>query len=75
MNESMMLMFRDTMTLLIEKAREAKAEKDSSNSDYDIGRLMAFHDIISTIQQQASAFGVSLAEIGLDSVDPDVELL
>lgn len=75
MSESAMHFLRDTVELLVSKAREAKSEKDVSQSDYDIGKLMAFHDVISTLQQQANAFGLSSEEIGLDKIDPDLELL
>ena len=75
MSENVLLLFRDTVDLIVAKAREAKLEKDSSQSDYDIGKLMAFHDVISTIKQQVIAFGISPDEAGLDKIDPDLELL
>ncbi|MFN7814428.1 MAG: hypothetical protein ACK5SI_17435 [Planctomycetia bacterium] len=75
MSDTALMLLRDTIEILVSKARDAKAEKDASNSDYDIGKLMAFHDVISTIQQQVSAFGLAPEEVGLDKIDPDLELL
>jgi hypothetical protein len=62
-----------------EKARQAKIEKNaaigSPNSDYAIGYLMAMHEIISLMKQQAEVFVIKQDEIGLADIDPDSELL
>jgi hypothetical protein len=69
----------DLGVLLKEKAIEAKQAKDAlSNHEargYELGRLMAYHEVISLMQQQAVAFDVSLNEIGLEDFDPDRRLL
>jgi hypothetical protein len=41
----------------------------------ETGRLMACNEIISLMQQQAVAFGLSLEEISLDGIDPDNDLV
>lgn len=70
---------RDLGNLLREAAASAKRERDelndSSQRDYAVGRLMAYHEVVSLMQEQAAAFGIPLADIGLDSIDPDRELL
>lgn len=70
---------RDLGLLIKEKAFDAKHAKESSvgtaNHQFDLGRLMAFHEVISLMQQQAEAFGIPFEEIGLTDVDPDHVLL
>ena len=75
MSDTAMLFLRDTIEIILSKARDAKTEKEASKSDYDIGKVMAFHDVISTLRQQANAFGLTLEEMGLDHFDPDSDLL
>jgi len=69
----------DLIVLLKEKALEAKQAKDALSNhearDYELGRLMAYHEVISLMQQQAVVFGISLNEIGLEDVDPERMLL
>jgi hypothetical protein len=68
----------DLCALLKEKARQAKADCQAvSNKDekYLLGRLMAFHELISLMQQQAEVFGIPLAQLGLHDIDPERDLL
>jgi hypothetical protein len=60
------------------KSLEAKKESRISPEDeraFALGRLMAFHEVISLMQQQAQAFGITLEEIGLDDIQPEKDLL
>lgn len=80
MNNSECTAYVHDLGLLIkEKAFEAKSAKESSigavNHQFDLGRLMAFHEVVSLMQQQAEAFGIPLQEIGLADLDPEKELL
>ncbi len=75
MNDTEMNYVRDLVGMIVEKAKEAKQRRDSSNADYDIGRLMAYHEVVSLIQQQAEVFGLSQDEIGMPQINPDVDLL
>ncbi len=62
---------RDLCALLKEKALEAKEESRTVPEDeraFALGRLMAFHEVISLMQQQAQAFGIPLEELGLGLV-------
>ena len=36
---------------------------------------MAFHEVISLMQQQVQAFGIPLEDLGLDDIQPEKELL
>lgn len=70
---------QDLGSLLVEKMLEAKktagASKGGGKHDYDLGRLMAFCDVVSLMQQQAAVFDISLSEIGLADIDPENSLL
>jgi hypothetical protein len=78
-SEKLKLYIYDLGILIKEKARQAKIEKNiaagSLDSDYATGYLMAFHEIISLMKQQADAFVIKQDEIGLVDIDPDSELL
>lgn len=72
------LYLRDLGVLLKEKALEAKEESRTAPEDeraFALGRLMAFHEVISLMQQQAQAFGIALEELGLDDIQPEKDLL
>lgn len=70
---------RDLGLLLRRGAFEAKEEADaakgSSDQDYKAGRLFAYYEVISLMQQQAEAFGLSLAAVSLEGVNPESDLL
>ncbi|MEI7924472.1 MAG: hypothetical protein WCJ40_21400 [Planctomycetota bacterium] len=66
---------KDLGQLIKEKALDAKTKSQVSSDTYDIGFLMAWHDIVSLMQTQAVAFGIPYEEIGLSGIDPDVDLL
>ena len=63
---------------LRETAEAAKREADAAEGDdkpFARGRSMAFYEVISLMQQQALAFELPLAEVGLDGIDADRDLL
>ncbi|MCU7556015.1 hypothetical protein OCL06_15600 [Alteromonas sp. ASW11-19] len=68
----------DLGVILKEKALDAKVEKDKSagakDTDYNLGYLMAYYEVVSLMQQQANSFEIELSEIGLDDIDPELEL-
>jgi regulator of protease activity HflC (stomatin/prohibitin superfamily) len=69
---------RDLVKLLKEEALaskiSAKEAKGGSNSDFESGRLMAYYEVVSLIQQQANAFGIDLADLFIKDIDPDTDL-
>lgn len=72
------LFLRDLGTLLKEKAltaRQDAAQGRAEDRDYKLGFLMAYHDVISLVKQQADAFGVDVRALCLDDIDPDRDLL
>jgi len=68
-------MIGDVSRELLDKAKTVKAEAARSGSDYDKGRHFALYEVISLLVQQAEAFGVDRASIGLAGVDPERDLL
>ncbi len=70
---------RDLVFILAEKARDAKSDKelslDKSEKDYKLGYLMALHDVISLIKEQADAFEIDQEIIGVKDIEPDSDLL
>jgi hypothetical protein len=66
------------IVLLKEKALEAKEESQSVSGDqrgFALGRLMAFHEVVSLMQQQAQAFGIPLEALGLEGIQPERDLV
>jgi len=66
--------------LVKERALESKVtkqgeQKDSSNYIYETGRLMAFNEMISIMQQQAEGFEIELSELNLEGIEPDRDLI
>ncbi len=66
---------------LIIKDRALNAKDDLANEQentngfmYESGRLIAFNEVISIMQQQADGFGIDLEELNLNDIDPDKDL-
>jgi hypothetical protein len=68
---------RDLGCMVKKAALDAKRSKDEATgrADYELGRLMAFHEMVSLMQQQALAFGLAVEEICLEDIDPERDLL
>ena len=62
----------DLGTISWELALDSKAR---GGGPFDRGRLMAFHEVVSLMQSQAAAFGITREEIGLAGIEPEVDLL
>ena len=78
-DEKLKYYIHDLGILIKEMARQAKIDKDaaikSPNAAYAIGYLMAMHEVISLMKQQADAFDIRQNIICLADIDPDSELL
>jgi hypothetical protein len=70
---------RDLGDLIKRAALNARAARDGSTGELDIqfnlGRLTAFHEVVSLMQQQAVAFDLDVADLSLDDIDPERDLL
>jgi hypothetical protein len=69
---------RDLGLILKEMALEGKQRKDASSREdraYEMGRLMALHEVVALMQEQAGAFQIPLDDLGLSDLEPDRDLL
>lgn len=71
---------RDLGNLLKQSALEAKQiadneERGTEGHHFESGRLMAYYEVISLMQQQAEGFQIPLEELDLHDVEPDRDLL
>ncbi len=69
----------DLVDLLKRSAREARAKLSDlpagGDQAFESGRVTAYYEVISLMQQQAVAFGIGLDDIGLDDINPERDLL
>lgn len=65
----------DLGLLIKEMAFEAKEVCKKSPSEFSFGYLAGFHRVVSLMQQQAEAFGISHEELGLSGIDADIDLV
>ncbi len=65
----------DLGKLLREYAFDAKKERDAKGSEFELGKLLAYNQVISLMQHQAEVFGLPLEEMGLAGIDPDNDLV
>lgn len=71
-------LLRDLGALLKERAWFAQQDAAQSRSEdrgYKLDFLMAYHEVISLLTQQAEAFGIDVQMLCLDGIDPDTDLL
>lgn len=52
-----------------------KTTKGSEEHSVQFGRMVAFNEVISIMQQNADGFGIPLRELGLDDIVPDRDLI
>lgn len=62
-----------------QRALDARRERDaapagSEDRSFQSGRVMAFNEVISMMQQQAQGLGIPLADLRLDDIVPDRDL-
>ena len=65
---------RDLGSELRERAVAAHATAVESPTEFARGRLLAYNEMLSLMQQQAHAFEIPLADLALDGFDPDRDL-
>lgn len=68
----------NTITLLKELARKAKAEADNPKENfenYNKGELMAYYSVFSLLKHQASVFNIDEKDIGLTEIEPNRDLI
>jgi len=55
------------------KAARSASEVSSEQRSFEAGRLTAFGEVISMMQQQARGLGIPQSEIRLEDFDPDLD--
>ena len=68
----------DLGKLLKERAQKAKSARDSADAasqEFENGHLHAYYAVVSHMQNQALAFGLTFEDVGLDGIDPDKDLI
>jgi hypothetical protein len=70
---------RDLGQLVREAGEQAKARAASAQGKddqvFERGRLMAYYEVLSLMQQQAVAFDLPLEDLALTGLDPDRDLI
>lgn len=65
----------DLGVLIAERASEARRLRDEAMNtdsyDFQQGYLIAFHEVVSLMQQQEDVFEIRRADIGLDDLEPE----
>lgn len=65
----------DLGTLVRERALEAKESTRESGNEFDLGRLMAYREIVSLMIHQAEIFEIDPYDLNLAGFDPEHDLL
>jgi hypothetical protein len=74
-------LLRDVMPTLLERGRTAAnrartAQHDSGGDQFELGRAHAYYEVLSTLQNQLNAFGITPKSVGLpEDLDLERELL
>ena len=59
----------------LEAVRERNAApRGSADREFQAARALAFNEVISIMQQEAAGFGIPLADLQLEDIDPDRDL-
>ncbi|MDB5113066.1 MAG: hypothetical protein JWL78_136 [Chloroflexi bacterium] len=73
------LFLGDLGQLVGDMALEARRRRDSArggpDEEFEAGRLMGLHEVVSLMQQQADAFGLPRDVLRLEAIDPERDLL
>lgn len=68
----------DVVAYITERALRARKERDRAVGEsrmLEDGRLLAFNEVVSILRQTAEGLGVPLADLGLEDLDPDRDLI
>ncbi len=58
-----------------ETAKNDAATATGDDRQFEQGRLMAYYEVVSLMQQQANAFDLPLPDLVLDGINPDRDLI
>ena len=78
-NQSFRNYIREISCILKDNAKKAKLDADhpnkSDSAEFNSGFLMAYHQVIATMKNQAPLFDLDQEEIGLADIEPERDLL
>jgi hypothetical protein len=77
-NKNLELYIQYISNLLKDNAKKAKLEADNPKKgdvDYNTGYLMAYHEVIAIMKNQAPIFDLEQEEIGLADIEPERDLI
>lgn len=60
--------FCDSTKLVLGKLKQLSMS-GNKNSDYELGQIMAYYDVLDIIKDQAVLFGVSLKDLGIEGIN------
>ena len=70
---------REISCLLKDNAKQAKLDadhpKEGDSADFNSGFLMAYHQVIAIMKNQAPVFDLEQKDIGLADIEPERDLL
>lgn len=77
--ESLRNYIQEITCLLKDYARQAKVDadhpKEGDSADFNDGFLMAYHQVIATMKNQAPFFDLTQEDIGLADIEPEKDLV
>ena len=77
--ESLRNYIQEISCLLKDYARQAKIEadhpKEGDSADFNDGFLMAYHQVIATMKNQAPFFDLTAEEVNLADIEPERDLV
>ncbi len=68
----------DVVSYIKERALRARQERDRALGEtrtFEDGRLLAFNEVLSIIRQHAEGMDIPLADLKLENLDPDRDLV
>jgi hypothetical protein len=71
-NKKELLFIKDLVYIIKEMAENVKKDK---NDYFEMGRHIAFYEILSAIEQQAIVFGYNKEDIGMENFSADKNIL
>jgi len=77
-NENLRYYIKQISCLLKDNAKQAKLEADKpeeGRESYNNGYLMAYHEVIAIMKNQAPFFDLGQEDIGLADIEPERDLL
>jgi hypothetical protein len=77
-NKNFELYIKYISDLIKDNTKKAKLEADNpekGEADYNTGYLMAYHEVISTMKNQALLFDLEQDDISLSDIEPDRDLV